>query len=64
MELMLAFYPSLALLVCLVTYRSRLDWIEYGDRMYALGKRHGREESAMEVYELSWKLQGVLDDEA
>lgn len=54
MELLLAFYPSLAIAVCIATLihcRGRFfDGIEHGERMYELGKRHGREDLVLEIY--------------
>jgi hypothetical protein len=68
MELMLAFYPSLAIAICIATYSSCrwtfIDGCAHGERMYALGKRHGREEASLEAYRLSLRLRGIsIDDD-
>jgi hypothetical protein len=66
MELALAFYPSLALgasiLLLTATIGNARDGLKHGERMYEMGKRHGREEAALEVYELSLRMQGLLED--
>ena len=67
MELLLAFYPSLAIAACIVTYRecrrTFIDGCAHGERMYALGKRHGREEASLDAYRLSLRLSGRLVDD-
>lgn len=68
MELMLAFYPSLAIAICVATYlscrRTFLDGCAHGERMYALGKRHGREDASLLAYRLSLRLRGIhVEDE-
>lgn len=66
MELLLAFYPSLAIAICTVTYlscrRTFIDGCAHGERMYALGKRHGREEASLDVYRISLRLHDVSVD--
>lgn len=56
MELLLVFYPSLALGACAIMLigikAGILNYSAHGEEMYELGKRHGREEAAQRVYRL------------
>ncbi len=67
MELALVFYPSLAIGICLFLLKETravsMDGLKHGDRMYELGKRHGREEAAFDIYRLSLILNGDLGEE-
>lgn len=66
MELMLAFYPSLVLGVCCYTLAElKKFWhhdILHSAQMYKLGKQHGREEAALEVYKIFLHIKDCPED--
>jgi hypothetical protein len=61
MEIALAFWPSLVLLICIIAWVSSVREFKANSTLwYDMGLRHGRELAAIEMWRKTYEIYGTL----